>query len=120
MIWPSNSSLLYYRIQRYVYTMVKLKSSNLPYYLSVMGATVVMWASPQCKLCKQQLDSIDSKKLVGLGYEFLYIDGHQWDSLCDDWEIDRFPTYIIFDRNSNMVERMEYNEFDKLKEIWKE
>ena len=103
-----------------IYAMNTLKSNNLPYYLSVMGATVVMWASPQCKLCKQQLDSIDLKKLGGVGYEFLYIDGHKWDELCDEWEIDRFPTYMVFDRNVDMVERVEYNEFDKLTEIWKD
>tara|TARA_B110000977_G_scaffold194480_1_gene271170 strand:+ start:1085 stop:1387 length:303 start_codon:yes stop_codon:yes gene_type:complete len=96
-----------------------LKSNNLPYYLNAMGATVVMWASPQCKLCKQQLDQVDFEKLGGIGYEFLYIDGHNWDSLCDEWDIKRFPTYMVFNQHTEMIERVEYNEFNKLEEIWK-
>lgn len=96
-----------------------LKSNNLPYYLSVMGATVVMWASPQCKLCKTQLDQIDLKKLSGIGYEFLYIDGHNWDSVCDEWDIEQFPTYMIFNNQVDMIERIEHNEFNRLIEIWK-
>ena len=85
-----------------------------------MGKTLVMWASPKCKLCQQQLEEIDWKKLRGDGIEILYIDGTQWDELCDEWEINYFPTYMLFDKDQNMISRVENDEIHKLKGIWKQ
>jgi len=94
--------------------MVTLKSNNLQYYLSVLGRTLVLWASPTCPMCKEVLKELDTEKLRGLDLEFLYIDGTKWEELCDDWEIEMYPTIMIFDKNMDMEEKYEGNEVEEL------
>ena len=94
--------------------MVTLKSNNLPYYLSVLGRTLVFWGSPTCRMCKEAIKEIDEEKLRELKLDFLYIDGTRWDQLCDDWEIEVYPTIMIFDDNMDMEEKYEGNEIENL------
>jgi len=94
--------------------MITIKSNNLPYYLSVLGRTLVFWGSPTCPMCKKALKELSDEKLRGLGLEFLYIDGTRWEKLCDDWEIEMYPTIMIFDKNTKMEEKYEGNEIEEL------
>lgn len=99
--------------------MVTLKSNNLPYYLSVLGKTLVLWASPDCPSCQRILKKIDENKLREEGIQFLYINGDKWDSLCDEWEIEYYPTFMYFNENMDLVKREQTDRLNLIYKLWK-
>lgn len=74
----------------------------------------MFWGSPTCPMCKEAIKEINEEKLRELKLDLLYIDGTRWDKLCDDWEIEVYPTVMIFNDNMDMEEKYEGNEIENL------
>ena len=93
--------------------MIELKSNVLKQYLQTVPKVILIFGAEWCPMCNILREKIKIIEKDGSEYEFLYVDGDKFESLADDYYIEKYPTMIKY-INGGEVKRKEGTNIKKL------
>ena len=75
--------------------MIELKGYLLDEYLKDIPNLIVFFGSKTCPLCQIVKEKV---KIIGKNWDgrFIYVEGDIFDSICDEYDIETYPTLIKF------------------------